>query len=110
MVFFSSIAAAFGNRGQADYAAANDALDKIALSLSHRMDGRVLSVNWGPWAGSGMVTEELEREFTRRGLGLISPETGVQRLLDELNRPDATAFQVLLMQGQPNGADTGSMS
>ncbi|HIE72093.1 MAG TPA: hypothetical protein EYP98_19040 [Planctomycetes bacterium] len=70
----------------------------------------MLSINWGPWAGGGMVTEELQREFARRGLGLISPETGVQRLLAELNRPDATAFQVLLMQGLPSGVDLGSIS
>ena len=28
------------------------------------MDGRVLSINWGPWAGGGMVTEELSDDET----------------------------------------------
>ncbi|HIA00883.1 MAG TPA: SDR family NAD(P)-dependent oxidoreductase, partial [Myxococcales bacterium] len=50
VVFFSSVSGAFGNRGQSDYAAANEALDKIALSLNERVDGRVVSINWGPWA------------------------------------------------------------
>ena len=52
VVFFSSVSGAFGNLGQIDLAA-NDALDKLAFCLSKRIEGRVLSVNWGPWAGTG---------------------------------------------------------
>ncbi len=50
IVFFSSISATFGNRGQADYAAANDSLDRLAVTLKRRLPARVLSINWGPWA------------------------------------------------------------
>src|SRR6185369_2841995 len=83
-VLFSSVSGAFGNRGQTDYAAANDVLDKLAHQLHGTVSGRVLSINWGPWRGVGMVRPELEREYARRGVGLITPDEGVQRFLHEL--------------------------
>lgn len=97
VVFFSSVAGAFGNRGQIDYASANDALDKIAHSLQGRVKGRVLSVNWGPWAGRGMVSEELEREYARKGIGLIPLEEGVDALIKELMFGKKDDTQVVLM-------------
>ncbi|MEX5635339.1 SDR family NAD(P)-dependent oxidoreductase [Parafrankia sp. FMc2] len=92
-VLFGSVAGVFGNRGQVDYAAANDALDVFAHSLATRRTGRVVSVDWGPWgdsgadAGRGMVSEELAREYARRGIGLIDPDEGVAALLRELREP-----------------------
>jgi NAD(P)-dependent dehydrogenase (short-subunit alcohol dehydrogenase family)/acyl carrier protein len=102
VAFFSSVSGAFGNRGQVDYAAANDALDKLALQLSQRLAGpgaegkapRVLTVNWGPWGGVGMVSPELEREYARRGVATIAPELGADRFVDELCR--GTDAQVIL--------------
>jgi NAD(P)-dependent dehydrogenase (short-subunit alcohol dehydrogenase family) len=84
-VMFSSISGAFGNRGQSDYAAANDALDKLAHHLFRTVPGRVLSINWGPWSGAGMVGPELEREYERRGIGLIPLEAGIERFFEELH-------------------------
>jgi NAD(P)-dependent dehydrogenase (short-subunit alcohol dehydrogenase family)/acyl carrier protein len=98
VVFFSSIAGAFGNRGQSDYAAANDYLDKLAHQLQRRLSGRVLSINWGPWAG-GMMSPELERESARRGIGLIGLEEGVAHLLDEVRH--GSASQVILLRIRP---------
>ncbi len=94
VVLFSSISGAFGNRGQADYAAAGDALDKLAWQLQQKSSGRVVSIDWGPWAGTGMAVD-LAREYARRGIGLIEPEDGVEALLAELRggRGDA---QVIL--------------
>jgi NAD(P)-dependent dehydrogenase (short-subunit alcohol dehydrogenase family) len=83
-VLFSSIAGTFGSRGQTDYAAANDALDKLAHQLHHTVQGRVLSIGWGPWRDIGMVHPDLEREYERRGIGLIRPEAGVERFFQEL--------------------------
>jgi len=83
-VLFSSVAGAFGSRGQTDYAAANDALDKLAHQLHHTVRGRVLSIGWGPWRDIGMVHPDLEREYERRGIGLILPEAGVERFFQEL--------------------------
>ncbi|WP_143342876.1 SDR family NAD(P)-dependent oxidoreductase, partial [Crossiella equi] len=87
-VLFGSIAAALGNRGQVDYAAANDALESLGISWSEQTGGRGLTVHWGPWAPSakhgGMVTPELMQSYTRRGIELIDPEEGTLALLREL--------------------------
>jgi acyl transferase domain-containing protein/NAD(P)H-dependent flavin oxidoreductase YrpB (nitropropane dioxygenase family)/NADP-dependent 3-hydroxy acid dehydrogenase YdfG len=99
VVWFSSIVGAIGNRGQADYAAAGDALDKLARQLQTRVRGRVLSIDWGPWAGTGMVSPELEREYARRGLALIDPALGVQALLAEVSSPGES--QVILCASDP---------
>ncbi len=107
VVFFSSVAGAFGNRGQVDYASANDALDKIANSLQARIKGRVLSVNWGPWAESGMVSEELEREYASKGVGLIPPDEGIAALLNELQLGNRVDTQVVLMCATPESMGLG---
>jgi malonyl CoA-acyl carrier protein transacylase len=84
LILFTSVSGAFGNKGQVDYAAANDALATLAWSLDAQQFGPVVAVDWGPWAGSGMVTPQLDREYARRGVGLVHPDDGVARLLDEL--------------------------
>ena len=98
VVLFSSISGAFGNRGQSDYAAAGDALDKLAWSLQSRISGRVVSIDWGPWSGTGMAVD-LEREYTRRGIGLIDPVLGVEALLAELH--GGSDAQVILSATDP---------
>lgn len=102
VVFFASVVGAFGNRGQTDYAAANDVLDKLALHLNVRLPGRIVSVDWGPWDSAGMVTPELRREYARRGIGLISAGAGVASLLDEIASGDRDAAQVVLTRGRPD--------
>ncbi|GAA0613165.1 type I polyketide synthase [Sporichthya brevicatena] len=89
LVLFGSVSGVFGNRGQCDYAAANDALDCLARAWETRFTGRVVSVDWGPWlptgtAGDGMVSAELLRSYARQGVGAIHPEDGVTALLREL--------------------------
>ncbi|MFI9639308.1 SDR family NAD(P)-dependent oxidoreductase, partial [Micromonospora sp. NPDC051925] len=99
LVFFGSIAAAYGNRGQADYAAANDALDSIGTRYAARTGVRCVTVHWGPWAPGaghgGMVTAELSREYARRGIGLIDPEEGALALLRELAWADSSVTSVV---------------
>ncbi|GAB1643165.1 SDR family oxidoreductase [Krasilnikovia sp. MM14-A1259] len=88
VVLFGSIAAAYGNRGQSDYAAANDALDTMGARWSAQTGHRALTVHWGPWAPvglhAGMVSPALTAEYARRGIGLIDPEEGALSLLREL--------------------------
>ncbi|MER5776344.1 SDR family NAD(P)-dependent oxidoreductase [Streptomyces sp. NPDC002039] len=86
LALFASVSGVYGNRGQCDYAAANDALDGLAHTWAAGFPGRVLSVDWGPWAAEagGMVTPELERAYGRRGIAVISPEAGTAAFLAEL--------------------------
>jgi NAD(P)-dependent dehydrogenase (short-subunit alcohol dehydrogenase family) len=98
-VLFGSISAVLGNRGQADYAAANDALESLCADWSARTGHRALTVHWGPWAPTGghtgMVSPELGREYARRGVRLIDPEEGTAALLRELAWGDASARAVV---------------
>ncbi|WP_410640514.1 SDR family NAD(P)-dependent oxidoreductase [Amycolatopsis sp. lyj-346] len=84
VAFFGSIAAVLGNRGQTDYAAANDALETIGTAWP----GRAVTVHWGPWAPaadhSGMVSAELAREYERRAVALLDPGEATAALLREL--------------------------
>jgi NAD(P)-dependent dehydrogenase (short-subunit alcohol dehydrogenase family) len=81
--FFASVASRFGNKGQSDYAAANEVLSKLALLLDRRWRARVFSVAWGPWSEIGMVAD-LENHLVRRGLRLISPLEGPALFVAEL--------------------------
>jgi hypothetical protein len=84
LVFFSSVAGRFGNRGQGDYAAASEVLNKLAQELDRAWPARVVSINWGPWRKAGMVSPELEQEFERRGVKLIPIDLGCRSFVDEL--------------------------
>ncbi|MFI6446621.1 SDR family oxidoreductase [Kitasatospora sp. NPDC050543] len=98
-VLFGSIAAALGNRGQADYAAANDALEELGARWAARTGRRALTVHWGPWAPSGahggMVSVELARDYARRGVRLIDPGAGTLALLRELAWGEESARSVV---------------
>jgi NAD(P)-dependent dehydrogenase (short-subunit alcohol dehydrogenase family)/acyl carrier protein len=96
MVFFSSVAGCFGNRGQADYAAANEVLNKLARHLDQRWPARVVAVNWGPWARAGMVSAALEKQFAERGVALIPTDTGQRLLDDELRHGRKGEVQVIV--------------
>jgi acyl transferase domain-containing protein/NAD(P)H-dependent flavin oxidoreductase YrpB (nitropropane dioxygenase family)/NADP-dependent 3-hydroxy acid dehydrogenase YdfG len=100
VVLFGSVSGLFGNRGQVDYAAANDTLAELSRWLDRRVDARVVTIDWGPWAGGGMVSAELEREFARRGIGLLDADDAVERLLDEL-RSAASEPEVVVMRARP---------
>ncbi|WP_229695396.1 type I polyketide synthase [Streptomyces lacrimifluminis] len=98
-ILFGSISAVLGNRGQVDYAAANDALQSLGAAWASRTGQRALTVHWGPWAPTGghtgMVTPELGREYARRGVRLIDPEEGTAALLRELAWGEESAGAVV---------------
>ncbi|MFJ8944412.1 SDR family oxidoreductase [Streptomyces sp. NPDC102395] len=98
-VLFGSVSAVLGNRGQVDYAAANDALETLGAAFAARTGHRALTVHWGPWAPSaghsGMVGAELAREYARRGIRLIDPEEGTAALLRELAWGEESATAVV---------------
>jgi NAD(P)-dependent dehydrogenase (short-subunit alcohol dehydrogenase family) len=102
-VFFASIASRYGNKGQADYAAANEVLSKLAHELDRRWPCRVVSIAWGPWARVGMVAD-LERHLTQRGLRLIAPEEGPAFLVDELLHGHKGDSEVVIAGGAEQAA------
>lgn len=97
VVLFSSIASVYGNKGQTDYAAANSVLDDYANALNKKLKGKVISINWGPWKGAGMVSPTLETEYERRGISLIPLDQGKEIFLNEIKY--GTESQVLIMSG-----------
>jgi NAD(P)-dependent dehydrogenase (short-subunit alcohol dehydrogenase family) len=106
VVLFGSIAAAFGSRGQADYAAANGALEAIGTDWASRTGRRCLTIHWGPWAPAGthpgMVTPELGREYARRGIGMIDARQGALSLLRELAWGDPAVNAVVYTGSVPD--------
>ncbi len=100
VVLFGSVCAVLGNPGQADYAAANDALETLGLRWAARTGGRALTVHWGPWAPTGthtgMVSPELARDYARRGVPLIDPAEGTLALLRELACPGGPSGSVVV--------------
>ena len=103
LVFFASIASRYGNKGQSDYAAANEVLSKLAIDLDRRWSCRVVSIAWGPWSEVGMVAD-LEKHLTRRGLKLISPEEGPVFLVEELIHGRKGHSEVIIAGGAEHAA------
>jgi hypothetical protein len=84
LTFFSSVTGRFGNRGQTDYAAANEVLNKLASHLDALWTARVVAINWGPWDASNMVTEAVRDQFLRRRVQLIESSAGCDAFLREI--------------------------
>jgi acyl transferase domain-containing protein/NAD(P)-dependent dehydrogenase (short-subunit alcohol dehydrogenase family)/acyl carrier protein len=84
LIFMSSVTAAFGNRGQADYAIANGIMNGLAIILAGQWPARVVAMNWGPWAQSGMVSEEVRQQFLARGIQMIPLAGGAEAALREI--------------------------
>ncbi|WP_433325369.1 SDR family oxidoreductase [Spirillospora sp. CA-294931] len=81
---FSSVAGTFGNRGQGDYAMANEVLAQVASAEAARRPGcQVGSIAWGPWDG-GMVTPALAAHFTRAGVPLLPRAEGARAFVAEV--------------------------
>ncbi|WP_208113711.1 SDR family NAD(P)-dependent oxidoreductase [Tahibacter aquaticus] len=95
---FSSLAGAFGNVGQADYATANAFLDGFAQYRNQRVAagerrGLSLSVNWPLWQDGGMQLPAPLQEQIAQATGM--------RTLSSVN--GLRAFAHLLAQGMGRG-------
>src|SRR6266568_895596 len=102
LIFMSSVTATFGNRGQADYGAANGVLNALATLLSSRWPARVRALNWGPWDRTGMVSEPVKRQFASRGIQVISASAGVAAVAREIEARDS---EPIVVGGGPWVAD-----
>ncbi|WP_211717728.1 SDR family NAD(P)-dependent oxidoreductase [Nocardiopsis sp. MG754419] len=101
-IAFSSTAA-FGNAGQADYAAANGFVDGYAryrrdLARTGERHGRTLAVNWPLWEAGGMSgTEATVSLLASVGMRPMRASVGI----DALDRAWATGLpQVIALDGE----------
>lgn len=72
-VLFSSITSVLGSPGQSNYGAANAGLD--ALAQYRRQQGLpALSIDWGPWAGTGMASSTDKNAISLGQRGMVPLE------------------------------------
>ena len=96
-IFYSSISAIVGNRGQTNYVAANATLDALAHRL--RVKGfPAISINWGALGEAGVVArdERLETVLASAGITALTNEQALAALEKAilLARPQVGAFLV----------------
>ncbi|WP_433664421.1 SDR family NAD(P)-dependent oxidoreductase [Nocardia sp. CA-128927] len=107
LVLFTSVAGLFGNAGQADYAAANEALSRFAVSWRrHHPDCHVTAIDWGAWDG-GMVTPALRGHFLARGVALLDPEIGAAAFTEQFTADHREDTVVLIGPANGLSGDTG---
>ncbi|MEM9005202.1 MAG: SDR family NAD(P)-dependent oxidoreductase [Cyanobacteria bacterium P01_F01_bin.86] len=96
VVLFASIAGRTGNRGQCDYAAANEVINRFACWMAQQWQNtRVMSINWGPWDVTGMASASVNRQFRERGVIPIAPEAGRRFFQEELQGGDRQTVELI---------------
>jgi NAD(P)-dependent dehydrogenase (short-subunit alcohol dehydrogenase family) len=100
VVLFGSVSGRFGNSGQADYAAANETLARIGWWMNARwLSTRVVTIQWGPWRGVGMASEDVQRLLGSQGIVPIEPESGRRFFVEELSRGRKADAEVIAGEG-----------
>ncbi len=102
VVGFSSIVAREGNFKQADYAVANELVNKALQGEAQARAGiaRVLSLGWGPWDG-GMVKAHHKAMFALAGLAPIGLAEGAAAFVAELEAEGADDAVEILLTAPP---------
>ncbi len=80
LISMGSVAGRFGNTGQADYAAANEAMAQVC-----RARGDALHICWTAWGDVGMASRGgMDSLLTRRGVDLLPADAGAACCVDLL--------------------------
>ncbi|MCH9699425.1 MAG: SDR family NAD(P)-dependent oxidoreductase [Gammaproteobacteria bacterium] len=91
-IVYSSIAALLGAPGQSSYAAANSAMDGfIAWRRQQGLAG--LSINWGPWTGSGMAHKQQDSQLAETGISKLTSDQALKTLDQVLTDTQLTQSQ-----------------
>jgi NAD(P)-dependent dehydrogenase (short-subunit alcohol dehydrogenase family) len=100
-ILFGSVAGRYGNAGQADYAAANETLNQLAWNLHEAWENtRVISINWGPWEGTGMASEGVVNTLSsKRGILPIPVKSGLEFFRNELRYGSRGDVEVVAGEG-----------
>jgi NAD(P)-dependent dehydrogenase (short-subunit alcohol dehydrogenase family)/acyl carrier protein len=108
LVCFSSVAARMGNKGQVDYAMANEILNRVCQAEQARRGAEfsAKSIGWGPWAG-GMVDPALAGHFRAQGVELIPIADGACLFADELEGRNGNCVEIVYGGMPVDGASGG---
>jgi NAD(P)-dependent dehydrogenase (short-subunit alcohol dehydrogenase family) len=92
----------FGNDGQEDYGAANEAMNRLAETLHRKIDeGSWSTLAWLGWIGVGMTrASEYIALAKTRGLRAVYPSEGKELFIELLEGPHRTPVNVLVTQGE----------
>lgn len=102
---FSSVAGRYGNSGQADYATANELMNRLCAQLKCRYGAstHVGAYCWGPWGpttfGAGMVTKETEAKFAEKGVALVTAAQGRLLFSQEVCVPEQEGVEFIFGKG-----------
>ena len=105
LTVFSSVAGRYGNRGQTDYATANELMNRLCCQLRDQWGDRVgvSALCWGPWGattfGAGMVTAETEAKFAAKGVALVDAAQGRRLFADAVRAAPGGPVEIVCGQG-----------
>ncbi|WP_459212155.1 SDR family NAD(P)-dependent oxidoreductase [Aquimarina rhabdastrellae] len=106
MVLFSSLSAAMGNLGQADYATANAFMDQYADYRNHLVDqnlrrGFTLSINWPLWQEGHLTIDQDNIDMLQQLTGIVPMQTksGIDAFYRSMTLKSS---QVLVVEGEIN--------
>ncbi|MEM7155184.1 MAG: SDR family NAD(P)-dependent oxidoreductase [Myxococcota bacterium] len=105
LAVMSSVAGRYGNSGQADYATANELMNRVCAQLQQHAGAglNVMALCWGPWGatrfGQGMVNASTEAKFAAKGVALVSAESGQRLFFEELTLGSSDTVEVILGAG-----------
>lgn len=106
IVLFSSVAGRCGNRGQSDYGAANEVMNRLAWQMDREWQNtRVVAINWGPWDTAGMASDEVKRQFRERGIIPIPLDAGCQFFREELRYGTKGDTEIIAGEGPWEASD-----